>query len=38
METLFTLLALCGGIPPVKADSPNKGPVMQSFDVLFAVA
>ena len=34
METLSELLAFCEG----NADSPHKGPVMQSFDVFFVVS
>ena len=34
MEVLSALLALCEGNPAL-LDSPHKGPVMQSFDVLF---
>ena len=38
MEMLSTLLALCEGNPPVIGGFPSQGPVMQTFDVSFAVS
>ena len=35
METLFVLLALCEGNPPVTGGHPSERPVARSFDVFF---
>ena len=37
METIFALLVLCEGNPPVTGGFPSQRPVTQSFDVSFVL-